>query len=110
MKKVKYSKGLAKRAFSSRAIKRNVDSSLLDTHSMPDTFGRIEVEPVKIDNRIIAEQVAASMAIEDRVIPSEDIIVSSTVESRKAVNDVLQIRVHDRQRHWRNGSSGEPTA
>ena len=109
MKKVKYSKGLAKRAFPATSFKRNVDSrSALFT--APIVLGNVEIAPVKIDDRAIADQVAASMAIEARVIKSEDIVIASTEESRKAVNDVLMIRVRDRQRYRPDGSTGEPRA
>lgn len=109
MKKVKYSKGLVKRAFPAEAFKRNADSgsALFDPHIV---FGNIEMAPVKIDDRAIADQVGASMAIEAREVRSEDIVLASTEESRKAVNDVLMIRVRDRQRHWPDGSSGTPRA
>lgn len=90
MKKVKYTEGLVQRA------------AMAKTERLGLVFKSFEIKPnmkpVKVDRRVIAEQVAASMAIEDRAVQPEDIVVESTEESRKAVADVLSIRVRDRDR------------
>lgn len=90
MKKVKYTEGLVKRV----AIAKTTHGDLF--------FKSFEIKPdiksVKVDHRVIAEQVAASMAIEDRAVQPEQIVVESTEESRKAVADVLSIRMRSRNR------------
>ncbi|MDV8149724.1 hypothetical protein [Arthrobacter sp. B10-11] len=90
MKKVKYTAGLVKRAATAK------------TEHLGLSFKSFEIrpamKPVKVDDRVIAEQVAASMAIEDRAVQPEHIVVESTEESRKALADVLSIRMRDRNR------------
>ena len=87
MKKVQYTKGLVKRA------------------TLGLAFTSFEMQPVKVDHRLIAEQVAASMAIENRSVQPEHIVVESTVESRKAVADVLSIRARDRDHRQQPGDT-----
>ena len=98
MKKVKYATGLVKRTAMAKPHR-------LDPLSQ---FSQMEpgIKPVQIDRRVIAEQVAASMAIEDRAVQPEDIIVESTDESRKAVADVLSIRLRDRDSHQPPNDTG----
>jgi hypothetical protein len=84
MKKLSYTKGLVKRAATAK------------TEHFDPSFKPSGKKPVKVELRVIAEQVAASMAIEDRAVQPEQIVVKSTVESRKAVADVLLIRARDR--------------
>lgn len=70
-------------------------TDLVDPLSKSSQLER-EIKAVQMDRRVIAEQVAASMAIEDRDVRPEDIVVESTEESRKAVADVLSIRLRGR--------------
>ncbi|QOT16702.1 hypothetical protein [Paenarthrobacter sp. YJN-5] len=92
MKKVKYTEGLVKRT--AMAKTERLGSLSVSFELQP------EMKPITVDHRVIAEQVAASMAIEDRAVQSEDIVVKSTQESRKAVAEVLAIRLRDRDRRW----------
>ncbi|MFW0775252.1 hypothetical protein ACLRGI_19045 [Paenarthrobacter nitroguajacolicus] len=92
MKKVKYTAGLVKRV------------AIVKTTHRDFSFEPFEIQPimkpVTVDRRVIAEQVAASMAIEDRAVQPEHIVVKSTEESRKAVADVLSIRMRNRNRRY----------
>lgn len=90
MKKVRYSAGLVRRAASAKTERSGVLSSAFEV--------RPRMKPVIVDQRVIAEQVAASMAIEDRAVQPEHITVESTEESRKAVAEVLSIRMRNRNR------------
>jgi hypothetical protein len=89
MKKVKYTAGMVRRAASAKSGRSGF------------SIRSFEVRPgltsAKVDQRVIAEQVAASMAIEDRAVQPEHIVVESTKESKRALADVLSIRSRNRR-------------
>ena len=89
MKKVKYTAGMVRRAAKAKTTHRDL------------VVNSFEVRPgftsARVDQRVIAEQVAASMAIEDRAVQPEQIVVQSTKESKRALADVLSIRSRNRR-------------
>ncbi|MEE2570958.1 hypothetical protein V1638_16400 [Pseudarthrobacter sp. J64] len=89
MKKVMYTAGMVRRAETAKSTHRDLVFNSFEV--------RLGFTSAKVDQRVIAEQVAASMAIEDRAVQPERIVVESTKESKRALADVLSIRNRNRR-------------